>query len=244
MTSWRERAAAKGVREAEPSPRRRASGVTAGLVSDSALISAGTVISRLTGVARVLVIPAVFGATALGDMFLATNSLPITLFAMFGGQALVSVLVPALVRRLNESVHLGQRLAQTALGAVMMATAVLAVLGVAFHRVIAGLLAAGVDQASGARSIAAVLLLFIVPQVVLYGMVAVFVAVQHAHGKFFLASFAPAVENGRPASGNLVRHAHSGLAGTDFECCARRARSVTGVRSVSSRGARASRRPA
>ena len=43
--------------------------------------------------------------------------------------------------------------------------------------------------------IAAVLLLIMLPQVVLYGCIAVLVAIQHSRESFLLPSFAPTIEN-------------------------------------------------
>jgi len=167
------------------------------LVSDSAALGLGTALSRATGFARMLMIAAVFGQTAIGDMFLAVNVLPLTIFAAFGGQAISSLLVPVLVRRLEDDPVRAEHLARTALGVVTLTLAALAAVSVALHRPLAALLSSGLDATtnSDAQGIAAVLLLFILPQVVLYGIVSVFVAVQHAHSRFLLPSLAPTLEN-------------------------------------------------
>lgn len=167
------------------------------LVSDSAALGFGTALSRGSGVLRMLAIAAVFGPTVIGDMFLAVNVLPLTVFAAFGGQAITSLLVPVLVRKLADDPERSDALARNALGVVIVALSALALLGVALHRPIAALLASGLDAATGgdAEGVAAVLVLFILPQVVLYGVVSVFVAVQHAHKRFVLPSLAPTLEN-------------------------------------------------
>ena len=53
------------------------------VAGDSAVLAVGTAVSRATGLVRMLVIPAVFGATAIGDMFLAVNALPQIMKASF-----------------------------------------------------------------------------------------------------------------------------------------------------------------
>ncbi len=153
-------------------------------------------VSRVSGVARILVVPAVFGASAIGDMFLAVNALPQTFFAIFGGQALSSLLVPMLVRAFENNPAHAELLARRSLGIVIALLAMVTAVGLALHRPLASALASGIESSTnGAGDIAALLLLLILPQVVLYGCIAVFVAVQHSRGRFLLPSIAPIVEN-------------------------------------------------
>lgn len=168
---------------------------TGNVAGDSAKLAVGTVLSRVSGLARVLIVPAVFGATALGDMFLAVNSLPQVIFATVGGQALVSLLVPVLVRALHKDPARANLLGVRAMSIVAATMGALVLIGVIFHRSIASALTLGIDDSSGAAAIARTLLLLMLPQIVLYGAVAVFVALQHARGKFLLPSVAPIVEN-------------------------------------------------
>jgi len=180
-------------------PRTRTSGVA----GDSLMVAVGTLVSRMTGLARVLVIPAVFGATAIGDMFLAVNTLPQLLFAAFGGQALTSILVPPLVRTFAESPERARLFGRCALGMVLGGLAALTAVGLLLHRPIGRVLALGVES-SEAPDIAGLLLLLIIPQIMMYGAVSVMVALQHVHGQFFLPAIAPTVENLALAASLLV----------------------------------------
>lgn len=162
---------------------------------DSASLAIGTALSRGTGFARMLIIPAIFGATAIGDMFLAVNSIPQTLFATFGGQALSSILVPVIVRALSSDPRRADLLGRTSLSVVGIVLTLMGIVGMALHRPIAAALASGFEASADATDIAALLLLLMIPQIVLYGVISVLIALQHARGRFLLPSIAPTIEN-------------------------------------------------
>jgi putative peptidoglycan lipid II flippase len=68
---------------------------------DSMLVSGGTALARLTGVARVVVISAVLGPTTFGNAFQITNSLPnLIYYGFLAGSMVATLLVPTLVRHL------------------------------------------------------------------------------------------------------------------------------------------------
>ena len=60
-----------------------------------------TVVSRLTGFVRVLVIAAVLGTTYLGNTFQAANSVSNVLFELLAAGALSAVLVPTFVSSID-----------------------------------------------------------------------------------------------------------------------------------------------
>ncbi|MEM7092949.1 MAG: lipid II flippase MurJ [Actinomycetota bacterium] len=179
---------------------------TRGLARDSAAVSVGTSLSRITGLVRILVISGIFGATVLGDMFLAVNALPQTVFATFGGHALSSMLVPVFVRTFARNPDRARYLGRSTLTVVIIVLGTVSVLGMALYRPIAAALASGIENAEGggAADIAAVLVLVMAPQIVLYGVVSVLVGLQHARGHFFLPSIAPTIENVALVGGLVV----------------------------------------
>ena len=172
-------------------PNRRSRGI----VGDSSALALGTVLSRTSGFGRVLLIPAIFGATSVGDVFLAANALPLTVFAMIGGQALGSILVPVLVRAFEKDPARAEAIGRSALTMITIALGSVVALGLVFNSTIASGLTLGIQDQGDASAIARILLLFMVPQLVLYGYIAFFVAYQQARGKFFLPAVAPTVEN-------------------------------------------------
>jgi putative peptidoglycan lipid II flippase len=96
-----------------------------GLLGSSAVMAAGTVVSRLTGFARAMIIAAAIGLGVTADTFNVPNVIPNTLYILVGGGVLNSVLVPALVRAIKEDADGGEGYSQRLFSVVVL------VLGVA-----------------------------------------------------------------------------------------------------------------
>jgi putative peptidoglycan lipid II flippase len=96
-----------------------------GLLGSSAVMAAGTVVSRLTGFARAMIIAAAIGLGLTADTFNVPNVIPNTLYILVGGGVLNSVLVPALVRAIKEDADGGEAYGQRLFSVVVL------VLGVA-----------------------------------------------------------------------------------------------------------------
>jgi putative peptidoglycan lipid II flippase len=96
-----------------------------GLLGSSAVMAAGTVVSRLTGFARAMIIAAAIGLGVTADTFNVPNVIPNTLYILVGGGVLNSVLVPALVRAIKEDADGGEAYSQRLFSVVVL------VLGVA-----------------------------------------------------------------------------------------------------------------
>ena len=76
--------------------------IGAGAARDTMTVAIWTMVSRVTGVARVIVIGAVLGPTFFGNSYQLTNVLPNLIFYGFlAGSLLSSLLVPALVRHID-----------------------------------------------------------------------------------------------------------------------------------------------
>lgn len=181
-----------------PPDHEASGGVSRGLLGDSARIAVASGLSRATGLLRIVLAAAVLGSTVLGDLFVAINVLPLTLYDVFAGSAISSVLVPPLVRFLDRGrKHDAQRLIANVLGILGLSLSAIVVVAVLARSWIAELLTAGVKQSlqNDGRTTAGLLLLFILPQLVVYGAIGVFVSVQHAHQRFLLPSAAPIVES-------------------------------------------------
>lgn len=102
---------------------------SSGLLGSSAIMAAGTVVSRLTGFARAAVIAAAIGLTAAtADVFNVPNVLPNMIYILVGGGVLNSVLVPVLVRAIKNDADGGQaysqRLFSLAVAVLGLATAI------------------------------------------------------------------------------------------------------------------------
>src|SRR4051812_45839220 len=76
-------------------------GRSSGFLKSSAVMAAGTLVSRLTGFVRTVVITAALGAATLGDVWTVAYTLPTMIYILTVGGGLNSVFVPQLVRSMK-----------------------------------------------------------------------------------------------------------------------------------------------
>ncbi len=163
---------------------------------DSVLVSGGTLLARVTGVVRVIVIAAVLGPTTFGNTFQVANSLPnLVYYGFLAGSLVSSLLVPALVRHLH-----GAEPARVPLVARGFLGLALAGSAVAVPVLVLGLpwllqLGSGPAAEEGQLRTVAVLVVLTAPQVALYAVAGTGAAVMYAHRRFALPACAPAAEN-------------------------------------------------
>jgi putative peptidoglycan lipid II flippase len=154
-----------------------------------------TAASRAIGFARVLAIAAILGTTYLGNTFTSSNYVSNVLFELLAAGALSAVLVPTLVELLEQGDQPeAERLAGSVLGRALLGLGVVTVVGVVTAPMLARLLASGVDNPSIAaqqRELATFLLRFFVPQVLLYALGTVAIAVLYAKRRFVITAIAP-----------------------------------------------------
>jgi putative peptidoglycan lipid II flippase len=156
-------------------------------------VAAGT--SRVIGFARVLAIAAILGTTYLGNTFTSSNYVSNVLFELLAAGALSAVLVPTLVDLLaRPDEPEAERLAGSVLGIALIVLGAVTVVGVIAAPWLARLLSSGVDDPSIAaqqESLATFLLRFFVPQVLLYAIGTVAIAVLYAKRRFVVTAIAP-----------------------------------------------------
>lgn len=153
-----------------------------------------TALSRLVGFARVLVVAAVLGTTYLGNAFQSANSISNVVFELVAAGALSAVLVPAFVELLEGGQQReAEEVAGGVLGVAVVLLGSLALIGVLAAPLLARLLTLGVpsDVAAEQRDLVAFLLVFFLPQVVLYAGGTVATGVLHAKRRFLAVAAAP-----------------------------------------------------
>ena len=164
-----------------------------GSVGRSAIgMGAVAAVSRVLGGGRVLAVAAVLGTTYLGDTFEAANTFPTVVFELLAAGALSAVLVPTFVdlfaRGEDEE---AERRAGGLLGLALVVLGALALVGM----VTAPWLAAALTGASGGPSeqqeLAAVLLRWFLPQLLLYPIGFCAIALLNAKRVFALPAAAP-----------------------------------------------------
>ncbi len=158
-------------------------------------MGAATALSRALGFLRVLVVAAVLGTTYLGNTFQASNAVSNVLFELIAAGALSEVLVPTFVGLLDRGERAeAERLAGGVLGLALAVLGAVAVVGVVAAPWLARLLSTGAHGsgvAAGQQHLATFLLRFFVPQVLLYAIGAVAIAVLYARRRFVVTALAP-----------------------------------------------------
>jgi putative peptidoglycan lipid II flippase len=192
---------------------------TAGLLADSRKVAVWTLVSRITGFGRVAIMAAVLGPTYFGNIFQTMAFLPSLLFSLLGGSLVGAILVPPLVRWIDGQDEAAfRRLADGFLGVLLALLLMVGVLVVLLWAPVVSLVTAAVDDA-GVRhqqqEAGHLLLILTMPQLLLYGVMVVGTAVQHARGRFALAAAASVGEN-LASMGVLAASALAFGTGTDL----------------------------
>ena len=161
------------------------------LVRASAVVGIGTLLSRVTGLARTAALVGVLGTTsALADTYNTGNGLPNIVYELVLGGVLSATLVPLFVRRIEEDDREGIAAILTAGVIALAALAVVSVL--AAPLVTAGL---AFNKPPEVRAVMTVLLRWFLPQVFFYGIIALATGLLNARRRYALAAFAPALNN-------------------------------------------------
>ncbi|MGH3852137.1 MAG: murein biosynthesis integral membrane protein MurJ [Pseudonocardiaceae bacterium] len=168
-------------------------------VRNSATVAGWGLVSRATGLLRVVVIGAVLGPTYFANAFQAAYFVPHLVFVLIAGPVLVMVLVPGVVRAVGSSDTARARevLGRVA-GWLLWVSAGVVVLLMLLSPVVAWTLTLGIpDPAARERGLwlSTLLILLIAPQMLLYAVAHLGMAAQQARGRFALAAGALAVEN-------------------------------------------------
>lgn len=170
-----------------------------GVTRSTAAVSSLNLVSRITGLARVVAMSAALGATALGDTYQAANLVSNILFELLAGGILSAVLVPVFVDlidrgRRDQAVRLGGNL----LGVTLVGLAVVVAVGLLAAPWLMELLTLTVPEAAlrdAQVELGTFLLWFFLPQVLLYAIGAVATALLHADRRFVAAALAPVFNN-------------------------------------------------
>ncbi|HEY8092518.1 MAG TPA: lipid II flippase MurJ [Acidimicrobiales bacterium] len=163
----------------------------------TATIASLTLVSRVSGFARILVVTAVLGTTALGDVYQTANLVPNILFELFAAGSLQAVMVPAIVAA-DERDDSGPRLANAVLGWLLATMGVLTVVGLVVTPLVMRLLTAA-EQDPAVRAdkgqLGAQFLAIFLVQLLFYAMGLVATALLQARRRFAAPAVAPLVNN-------------------------------------------------
>ncbi len=160
----------------------------------SAVMAAGTVVSRVTGVFRDIAATAALGFFLVSDAFSLGNSLPTVIYILVIGGALNAVFVPQLVRRMKEDADDGRAYADrliTLVGSILLVFSILAVL---CAPLIVDLYTPD-NYPANEYDLAVAFARLCLPQVLFYGIYTMLSQVLNARGRFGAPMFAPIANN-------------------------------------------------
>lgn len=173
---------------------------TTAFVRNTAVMSVGTALSRLTGFLRLAAMAYALGIaeTRLADAYNVANVTPNILYELALGGILTSVVVPVVVEWLQERGRdEAWEVVRRLLTFAVVALSAIALLGIALAPWIVDLYTSGVtgSDREAARELATFFLRWFMPQIVFYGVGAVATGLLNAHRRFAAPMFAPILNN-------------------------------------------------
>ncbi|MFI7339237.1 murein biosynthesis integral membrane protein MurJ [Streptomyces sp. NPDC050085] len=180
---------------AAPAPAPKKGGRAAGLMKSSAVMAAGTLVSRLTGFVRTMVITAALGAGLLGDTWTVAYTLPTMIYILTVGGGLNSVFVPQLVRSMKEDEDGGEAYANRLLTLVMVALAVIVAIVVFAAPLLIKLMSDTVSSNPAADNVGVTFARYCLPTIFFMGVHVVMGQILNARGKFGAMMWTPVLNN-------------------------------------------------
>ncbi|MFF1506983.1 murein biosynthesis integral membrane protein MurJ [Streptomyces sp. NPDC058326] len=178
-----------------PAPAPKKTGRASGLLKSSALMAAGTLVSRLTGFVRSLVITGALGAALLGDAFTIAYTLPTMIYILTVGGGLNSVFVPQLVRSMKNDEDGGEAYANRLLTLVMVALGAIVALAVFAAPLLIRLMSNTIADDAAANSVAVTFARYCLPTIFFMGVHVVMGQILNARGKFGAMMWTPVLNN-------------------------------------------------
>ncbi|MFG2121739.1 murein biosynthesis integral membrane protein MurJ [Streptomyces sp. NPDC048710] len=178
---------------AAPAPKK--GGKAGGLLKSSAVMAAGTMVSRLTGFIRSALIAAALGLGFLADSFQVAYQLPTMIYILTVGGGLNSVFVPQLVRSMKEDEDGGEAFANRLLTLVMVALAALTGLAMLAAPLLVRMLSNPIATNPAANDVAVTFTRYFLPSIFFMGIHVVMGQILNARGKFGAMMWTPVLNN-------------------------------------------------
>jgi len=166
---------------------------TKSLLKSSTVMAVGTIVSRVTGLIRGLLLVAVLGTTLLGDTFNVANTMPNILYNLIIGGALTAVFVPQIVRATNQSDG-GSQFISRLVTATCVFLGALVLIATLFAPVLVRLFATSY-VGHPAFHVTTLFMRFCLPQIFFMGLFALLSQVANAKDRFGPMMWAPVLNN-------------------------------------------------
>ncbi|MFB6548935.1 murein biosynthesis integral membrane protein MurJ [Streptomyces sp. NPDC056405] len=180
---------------AAPAAAPKKGGRAGGLLKSSAVMAAGTMVSRLTGFIRSALIVSALGVGLLGDTFQVAYQLPTMIYILTVGGGLNSVFVPQLVRAMKEDDDGGEAFANRLLTLVMVALGALTVITVFAAPLLIRLLSNPVASDPAANEVGITFVRYFLPSIFFMGLHVVMGQILNARGRFGAMMWTPVLNN-------------------------------------------------
>ncbi|MEV8340416.1 murein biosynthesis integral membrane protein MurJ [Streptomyces niveus] len=178
-----------------PPPAKKAGGRASGLLKSSAVMAAGTLVSRLTGFVRSALIVAALGAATLGDTFQLAITLPTMIYILTIGGGLNSVFVPQLIRAMKDDEDGGEAYANRLLTLVIVILGTLTALSVFAAPLLVRLMSVSIADNPAANDVAVTFVRYCLITIFFMGVHVVMGQILNARGRFGAMMWTPVLNN-------------------------------------------------
>jgi putative peptidoglycan lipid II flippase len=166
------------------------------LFKSASLVSAWTLASRITGLARELVVAAMFGASAMTDAFNVAFRIPNLLRRLFAEGAFSQAFVPVLAATKEKEGEAATKLLVDQVGTVLLwALIITCVIGVAAAPLLVWAMASGLQQTPRAFEVSVLMTRFMFPYIAFMSLVALCSSVLNTWKKFAVPAATPVLLN-------------------------------------------------
>ena len=166
------------------------------VLKSSAIMAVGTIFSRITGLARNLLLVAALGTAIVGDTFQVANTIPTVLYILVAGGALNAVFVPQIVREMKKPDG-GHSFVSQLATATFTILAVATAIGVIAAPLVVRLYAAkfGGSGLENEFELTVLFTRYCLPQILFLGLFTLFGQIANARGSFGPMMWAPILNN-------------------------------------------------
>ncbi|MFE2440728.1 murein biosynthesis integral membrane protein MurJ [Streptomyces melanosporofaciens] len=182
---------------AEPEPKNPSAGKgrASSVLQSSALMAAGTLVSRLTGFVRQMVVLAGLGAATLGSTYALAYTLPTMVYILTIGGGLNSVFVPQLVRAMKEDDDGGEAFANRLLTLVMVVLGLLVAVTVFAAPLLIRVMSPTIADNPADNEVAVTFARYCLPTIFFMGIHVVVGQILNARGRFGAMMWTPVLNN-------------------------------------------------
>jgi putative peptidoglycan lipid II flippase len=165
------------------------------LIRDSGSMALASLVSRITGFIRQLALAAALGLSVLNDSYTVANTLPNIVYELLLGGVLSSVMVPLLVRAQSEDADGGESYTQKLLTVTTVVMVLSTVVAILAAPLLTWLYLGGASHSAANPNLATAFAVLLLPEIIFYGLGALFGAILNSRGVFGPFAWAPVLNN-------------------------------------------------